>query len=153
MLNLNELIGCMMATIFFALLLDQPRNTLIYTALISVAGFIAYILLGRGMLAFFLSGLLVGILCEITARVKKKTTTLFLVSSIIPLVPGLGLYRFAILLAQEEYYSALRTAVDTLGGIGAIALAITLSTMLFSNMHFYQKPSAKGDLDAPSDYK
>ena len=148
-----QAVACMAAACFFGMLLRQPKSTLVYTAVIGLIGFVVFIVMGGSLLAFFVSGLLVGILCEITARVKKKTTTLFLVSSIIPLVPGLGLYRFAILLAQEEYYSALRTAVDTLGGIGAIALAITLSTMLFSNMHFYQKPSAKGDLDASSDHK
>lgn len=135
-----EYLACMAATVFFALLLEQPKNTLFHTALISSSGYIVYILMGRGgMDAFFLSGLTVGVLCEITARLKKKTTTLYLVSGIIPLVPGLGLYRSVIFLAQKDYDNAIRTAVDTLGGIGAIALAITLSAMVFSNIRFKQQ--------------
>lgn len=153
MLNFYELLGCMLATIFFAMLLDQPWDTLIYTAIISVLGYITYLLLGQGVPAFFISGLLVGFLCEIIARLKKKTTTLFLISGIIPLVPGLGLYRSAILLAEKDYYGALQAAVEALGGIGAIALAITLSTMLFSNIRFHRKPTQKGELNAPSDHQ
>lgn len=154
MLTVHELLGCMLATVFFAMLLGQPKETLVYSALIALAGYVTYALLGRGMLAFFLSGLVVGILCEIIARIKKKTTTLFLVSGIIPLVPGLGLYRAAILLAEKDYNGSLRTAIDAFGGIGAVALAITLSTALFSFVRVNQRsPNTplKGDLHAPSD--
>lgn len=132
-----ECFACMAATVFFALLLEQPRNTLLHTALISSCGFIVYVLLvEEGLPAFFWSGLTVGILCEITARIKKVTATLHLVSGIIPLVPGLGIYRAIMFLAEKDYHNAMRSAVDALGGIGAIALAITLSAMVFSNIRF-----------------
>lgn len=137
---LIEYVSCMAATVFFALYLEQPKNTLFLSALISGFGYVVFILMGKeGMGAFFFSGLAVGVLCEITARLKKMTTTLYLVSGIIPLVPGLGLYRSMYFIAEKNYDMAGRTAVDALGGIGAIALAITLSAVIFSNIRFNRK--------------
>lgn len=128
-------VSCVFATVFFGILLKQPKESLPYTAVISLCGYLVYILLGEGMIAFFISGLLIGILCETAARLLKRTTTLFMISSIIPLVPGLGLYRSVLFMVHHDYLSALKTAVNAIGGIGAIALAITLSTMLFTNIH------------------
>lgn len=147
-----ELIGCLMATLFFAELLRTPRSTMLYTGLISICGYIVYIAMGMTTTAFFASSLIVSLLCEVVARIKKMTTTLFLVCGIIPLVPGLGLYRAVMFLAQNRYLDSLKTAVEALTGIGAIALAITFSTMLFSNipMRWFHK---KGDTHAPTHHQ
>ncbi len=130
-----EALACMLATVSFAVMLRQPKGTLAYTAVISVSGYLCFTLLGKGMEAYFVSGLLVGLACEIVARIKKVATTLFLISGIIPMVPGLGLYQTATYMAARNYEQALRAGMDTLGGLAAIALSVTLTGMLFSGFH------------------
>lgn len=125
-------ISVMAATCFFGLLLHQPKSTLVFTALIGWLGYEIYLLAGSGLLAFFVSGVFVGILCELVARKVRRTTTLFLISSIIPTVPGLGLYRTMMALSEKKIDLALKTGLDTIGGIGALALALTLTTLIFS---------------------
>ena len=125
-------ISVMAATCFFGLLLHQPKSTLVFTALIGWLGYEIYLLAGSGLLAFFVSGLFVGILCELVARRVRRTTTLFLISSIIPTVPGLGLYRTMMAISENKLDLALKIGLDTLGGIGALALAVTMSTLIFS---------------------
>jgi|LSQX01.1.fsa_nt_gb uncharacterized membrane protein YjjB (DUF3815 family) len=148
-MNMNlilEALACMLATVSFAVLLRQPKGTLIYTAIISVSGYLCFSLLGKGMDAYFVGGLLVGLACEIVARVKKVATTLFLISGIIPMVPGLGLYQTATFMAARDYEQALRTGMDTLGGLAAIALAVTLTGTLFSGFHAKNPlPPPKGE--------
>ena len=126
-----QAIACMAAACFFGMLLRQPKSTLVYTAVIGLIGFVVFIVMGGSLLAFFVSSLLVGILCELAARMAKKATTLFLISSIIPTVPGLGLYRSMMALSENNLELALSIGVDTLAGIGAIALALTIATALF----------------------
>lgn len=138
-----EALACMAAATFFGALLRQPKKTLVYTALIGLLGYVVYLLLGMGILAFFVSGLLVGLLCELTARIVKHATTLFLISSIIPTVPGLGLYRAMMALSQGDMDGALSTGVATLAGIGAIALSLTIATALFNSIK--TKPKKEAD--------
>ena len=135
-----QCIACVFATMFFGKLLGQPRQTLLYTALIGLNGYILYLLLGGSTLAFFVCGLVSGLLCELTARLKRMVTTLFFISAIIPIVPGLGLYRTMMFVAAEDYERALVVGTETLVGIGAIALGLTIATAVFANIRF---PSGK----------
>lgn len=142
---MNILIQCvaaMFASAAFGWLLVQPRRTMVYTSLIGVNGYVIFLLMGQNAMAYFVSSLVVGLLCELTARVTRMATTLFLVSAIIPLVPGLGLYRTMMYLAEEDFSMALSTGVETVTGIGAIALSLTIATMIFSNIRVHVKPDA-----------
>lgn len=135
-----ESLACVLATISFGFLIQQPKNTLLLSSLIALNGYICFILLGKDFKAYFLSGLLIGLLSEGAARLLKMTTTIFLISSIIPLVPGFGLYRSAMLMAERQYSLAGASISDTLGGICAIALALTIAAMLFGNIRPLTRP-------------
>ncbi len=127
-------LASLFASAFFGLLLKQPRDTLLHTSLIGLNGFILFLLLQQSTLAYFVAALLVGLLCELTARIKGRATTLYLVSAIIPLVPGLGLYRTIMYVAGNAYDRALATGAATIAGIGAIALALTIATVVFAKV-------------------
>lgn len=129
-----QCLAALFASAFFGELLHQPRGSIPYTALIGLNGYIIYLLMDRSTLAYFVAALIVGLLCEFMARIKERATSIFLVSAIIPLVPGLGLYRTMMFVAAEDYRMALSTGVETMAGIGAIALALTISTTIFANL-------------------
>jgi|LSQX01.1.fsa_nt_gb uncharacterized membrane protein YjjB (DUF3815 family) len=135
-----QCLASMFASAFFGELLHQPRKTMLYTSLIGLNGYVVYLLMNKTTMAFFLAALAVGLLCELTARIMRMATTLFLVSALIPLVPGLGLYRTMMFIAQNDISMALTTGIETLAGIGAIALSITISNMIFSNISITIKP-------------
>lgn len=126
--------ACMCATIFFGLLIRQPRRSLVYASLIALNGYLIYINLGEGTGAFFAAGFAVGLLCEIAARLQKMATTLFLISGIIPIVPGLALYRSMMALADKDFSLALSLGVQTLINMGAIVIAMTLASLIFTNL-------------------
>jgi uncharacterized membrane protein YjjB (DUF3815 family) len=129
-----RLLACLAATVSFGVLLRQPPRTLHISALIGIAGYALLQLFGETVVAYFAAALAAGILCECAARLKKKTATLFLTTALIPLVPGLGLYRTMLYIVQEQYSAAAATGVHTLLGIFAIALAITVSTLIFTDL-------------------
>ncbi|NLC33591.1 MAG: threonine/serine exporter [Clostridiales bacterium] len=135
-----QCLASMFASAFFGELLHQPRKTMVYTSLIGLNGYVIYLLINKTAMAFFIAALAVGLLCELTARIMRMATTLFLVSALIPLVPGLGLYRTMMFIAQSDYSMALTTGIETLTGIGAIALSITISNVIFSNISISLKP-------------
>jgi uncharacterized membrane protein YjjB (DUF3815 family) len=153
--SLIRALACMAAACFFGILLHQPKSTLIFTALIGLLGYAVFTLMGCGLLAFFVSGLTIGILSEITARIAQRTSTLFLISSLIPIVPGLGLYRCMMALSKNDYPLALSIGGETLAGILAIALALTFTTVLFNSIRpaDTQSYAHRGREHASTDYK
>lgn len=128
---LIELLACILGTVSLATLLGQPRNTLHYSAVIGLCGYIVFKALNQSFFAYFACGLVIGVLCEIVARITKSVATIYFASGIIPMVPGLTLYKSAEYLVQKDYTSAVYTLIEAFGGIGAIALALTISSLIF----------------------
>ena len=95
-----------------------------------MAGYSVFLLLSQTTLAYFLATLLIGILCEIFARVMKRAATLFVTSAIVPLVPGVGLYNTMRYVVEGNYSQAVNVGAATILGICGISLAITMAAVL-----------------------
>ena len=136
-----QLLSCFVAAAAFSVLLRQPRSTIVVSSLVGVAGYSVFLLLGKSTLGYFLATLLIGICCEICARLMKRTATLFVTGAIVPLVPGVGLYNTMLYVVHGDYYNAVNTGAATILGLCGIALAITMSSVLFAS---FQRKSKKG---------
>ncbi len=132
---LSQLLSCAVAAACFSVLLHQPRRTIPASTLIATAGYAVFLLMGKTTMAYFGATLLIGICCEICARVMKRTATLFVTGAIIPLVPGVGLYNTMLFVVEGDYGSAVTTGTAAVLGICGIALAITMSSVLVSAFH------------------
>ena len=128
-----QLIACFFAAVFFSMLMNQPKSTMPVSALIATAGYGLFLLLGKGVLAYFAATVLIGFSCEIAARLMKRTATLFVTGAIVPLVPGVGLYNTMRYVVEGAYTKAVSTGVFTLLSICGIALAVTITSVLFSS--------------------
>ena len=124
--------ACFLATVCFSFLMNQPLRTVLPSAFIAAGGYLVFLLLGETTAAYFVSAFLIAVACEMLARKMKTGATLFITSAIIPLVPGLGLYRTMFYLSQDYITTAGEIGSDTILGISAIALAITFSSILFN---------------------
>ena len=130
-----QLIACALAATCFSVLMHQPWRTIPVSSLIATAGYVVFLLLGKTTLAYFGATLVIGICCEICARIMKRTATLFVTAAIIPLVPGIGLYNTMLYVVEGNYSKAVNTGAATVLGICGIALAITMSSVLVSAFH------------------
>ena len=61
----------------------------------------------------------------------KLATTIFVSIAIIPLVPGLGLYKTMLFIVQNNYELALSTGIQTMSAAGTMAMAIAITTLLY----------------------
>ena len=129
-----QLIACFVAALAFSALVNLPKNAYPFTGVIAAAGYGVFLLLDQGTVGYFFATLLIGVSCEICARILKRTATMFITSAIIPLVPGVGLYRTMRYMVEGEASLAVSTGTATVLGICAIALALTVSTVIFSNI-------------------
>lgn len=81
----------------------------------------------RGLLATMAAA----IFCEIIARVLKVPVTVFMIISILPLVPGSGIYYTMQACIKSDYNEMLYKGVETIGVAGAIAVGMLLISTLF----------------------
>lgn len=77
-------------------------------------------------LAYFVASIAASIYSEFFARILKCPVTTFIICSIIPIVPGSGMYYTMFESIQGNVEKSLSTGVITLFAAGAIAVGIIL---------------------------
>ena len=103
-----------MATIGFSLLFGVPARYYPSCALIG----------GVSWLATFAATVIVILMSRWFAVRKRCPVTIFLISGIIPLVPGAGIYRAAYYTVTDQLYLAVQTGFDAVKMAVAIVLGI-----------------------------
>lgn len=118
----------------FGLLLSAPRKAVVWGGLLGAVGYIVYWMCMQGGMgetaAMFLGALAAAIGTQLAARRFKMIATVFVTIAILPMVPGLGLYRAMSALAQGQLASGGAIAAHTMALILMIALGIALGSAL-----------------------
>lgn len=135
------------ATIAFGKLFNTPRRVLILGGLVGAIGFAVYIYMKEAlgyssMLSNFAGTIVLSIISEIFARSFKEPVTVFSIPGIIPLVPGLPLYRAMNFFMLNAYNVGMEKMVQASLDATAIALGILLISSiarLFKNRAFQAK--------------
>ena len=117
-------LGAFGGTLGYAYILNAPKNTILPASFIGLAGYMAYVLLGMAgfgtMSAYFLSTVLVSVVCELLARKMRTPATILLLSALVPLVPGYNFYLAMLALVENRGAAAAREG-KTLEEVAEIA--------------------------------
>jgi len=120
------------ASIGFSVLFNIPRKEMIYAGICGGLGWVCHDMMqDTGMSVIFTSfigALIVGVMAEIFAKVRKMPATIFVVPGMIPLVPGYGLYFSMLSIIEKNYTEASRVGFETLIIAAVIASAIIIAT-------------------------
>ncbi len=123
------------AVFSFSMLLEVPWNYAPYAAMVGTVGWFGYLAVQRitnsAVTAAFISTLVIAFISHLMARLKKAPVTVFLVSGILPAVPGAAIYRAVSYLIQSDSRLSARYLVETLQIAGAIAMAIFIVDSIF----------------------
>jgi len=123
-----ELLANFILVVGFGILLQAPKRSLItvgLTGTISWAGLlIAENITDSIIFATFISAVLVAVSGEFFARIKKLPATIFIVSGILPLVPGVPAYYMMYHMIKGDYLRGVEAGVNTLIIAGAISFGI-----------------------------
>ena len=130
-----KLISSFVGTLGFAIFMHAPRKAWLPASAIGGAAYLLYwSLLQAGIyepLAIFIGALLGSILGQYCARRMQMIATIFVLLSMIPLVPGLGLYRCMHFLAQEMYSQGADAGVRAMVDVVMIALGLAMGSFIF----------------------
>lgn len=130
-----DLIYCFIATFFFACVMNAPKKSIIYSAFIADIGYLIYYYLfnnNQEVLAFFLGTLAIALLGELFARIIKMPANIFIFPAVVPIVPGIGMYKTMLAFVRNDIDKALQLGVKNIINIIAMAMAIGLISLLMS---------------------
>ncbi len=130
-----QVIGSFIAVVSFAIIIGVPRKFLTYAGFVGAVGWLVYLLLLEAGLTpvavMFYAALVVALISHSFARIMKTPVTLFLIAGILPLVPGVGMYRIVYNLITNNNSLAGYYFNQTIQIAGMIALAIFIMDTVF----------------------
>lgn len=108
------------------------KYDIVWTSILAGLGWIVYVLSSPLFIipsgGYFAGALVVGLLAELFAVVFRKPATVYIVSGIIPLVPGGGMYETMLYSMMGNIQAAEFAAFRTLSAAAAIAVGIALAS-------------------------
>lgn len=123
------------AVVTLGMIFGVPRRFLIHSGAVGALGWVLYTALGKTaggeMTSMFLTAFAVAMVSHLSARICKAPVTIFLIPGILPLVPGVGVYRIAYYMIQESNAVAGYYLMYTLQMAGMIAVAILIADTIF----------------------
>lgn len=138
-----EMFVAFVATLAFAVIFNVNKKELLFCGLSGLAAEGAYQiameLSETVILSVLISTLVVTSLSRILANLRKVPVTVYLVSGIIPLVPGAGMYNTIYNIISSEYSTALTIGIDTIKIAAVIAIGIIFVFALPNKIFFKLK--------------
>ena len=132
---LRAVFGAFFGTVGFAMLVHIPKKAWLASGLIASFSYLVYwsfLRLGLSDPTSIFLGSLAGLLC---ARKMKIIGTVFLMSAVIPVVPGLGLYRMMAYLGQGRIMDGADTGIRAMITVAMIALGLGAGAMIDRMLH------------------
>lgn len=130
-----QVVGAIFAVMSVAITFGVPKKFLIYSGIVGAIGWFVYLLfknMGSSTVSsMFFAALVVSLISHSFARIMKTPVTLFLIAGILPLVPGVGMYRIAYNLITNNNSLAMFYFSETLQVAGMIAIAIFIMDTIF----------------------
>lgn len=138
-----QVVCAFLGVVALAILFHVPKKYLLFSGLVGAGGWLVYLLVTgetqNPMISAFLAAFFVALLSQIFARIFKAPVTVYLVSGILPLVPGVGMYRMVYYMLQGNNAQASYYFSYTLQIAGMIALAIFVVDSFFRVLYRKKK--------------
>lgn len=134
-IDVLQLIMAFVGSVCAGILFNVRKEKLFWTGLSGALGWLSYSLFhtatGTVIIPIFMGAVAVGLYSESAARLLKTPVTVFSISGIFPLVPGVTAYTAIQFLVENRLEEAAGKIVETLGSAFAIAFGLMLITGIF----------------------
>ncbi len=140
----RALFGAFFGTVGFAMLVHVPRRSWLVSGLIAALSYLVYWGASRIGLSepssIFLGSFFGSLAGQLSARKMKIIGTVFLMSAIVPVVPGLGLYRMMSFLGQNRIADGTAMGIRAMITIAMIALGLGAGARIDRLFHPIGRP-------------
>lgn len=129
---LLETLYSMLATLGFAIIFNIRGKNILYAGLGGALAWFSYLFFQKIHFSItaanFMASIIIGLYSEVMARVNKAPVTVYVICSLIPLVPGGGMYYTMFESITGSLDKALRIGVETISSAGALATGVLLTS-------------------------
>ncbi len=126
-----QFIASFIAVFCFSISLEVPKKFILVTGIIGAIGWIVYLLCIAlnlsAVLSSFVSAFVVAIISVILSKILKAVTTIFFIPGILPIVPGLAMYKMVYAMINNNTNDIVYYLLQSLLIAGGIALAIFIT--------------------------
>ncbi len=133
-----QVIMALLGSIGFGILFNLRGRRLMLAGLGGMLGWIAYLILyditGHEVVSYGLATVLTTLYSQALARIVKSPATLFLVPSVVPMLPGGYLYYSMLFAVSGDWDNFLAEGVLTLSTAAAIAVGMMVGSSLYSTL-------------------
>lgn len=130
MIYFKEFLYAFCASIAFSVVFGLKKERIFLAAFGGGMGWLFFslfkIITDNEIARCFLATLIIASYAEIMARKVKSPVSIFLVISLMPLVPGGGIYQTMYYLILGNISAAIKVGLNTLGMAGALAIGIVI---------------------------
>lgn len=130
------------ATGLASVALDASREDLPVNALLGAICYGAYLytvrLSGNPMIATFLASLLISFLSIYLTRKRRKPLQIFLVAGIIPLLPGLNIFKMVLGFVEQNFGEVLNNANMALQILSVIVVSLVAASSVTKMLKFFR---------------
>lgn len=132
-------IGAFGGTLGYAFLLNAPLNTVLPASLTGLLGYVIYevmlTLLGQGMMfSYFMATVVITVICEFAARIMRMPSTIFLLTALVPLVPGYTFYCAMLAIVEHNGRAVASYGLEAVQIVAVIAVGAAVTSTLFRTM-------------------
>ncbi|MBR4949770.1 MAG: threonine/serine exporter family protein [Clostridia bacterium] len=134
-----QIIASFIGSMGFAILFNIRGNRLFAASIGGLLSWLFFILInkaiGSEVVAYFLVSCIISVYAEIMARIMKSPTTTFVITSLIPMIPGGSLYYTMVSAFQNNGNDFFQKATHTLELAAALALGVVVVTAFMRMFH------------------
>lgn len=121
-----------LATTAFGIVFYAPPKTLPLSSLAGAFGYIFYYIMSNyignsEILGCAVGGVIIALMSEFFALIQKNPVTAYEMPAIMPLVPGIGLYRTTLAFLEHNSLEAMNYLFRTILSAGSIAIGLILT--------------------------
>lgn len=132
-------LGAFGGTVGFAYMLHAPRGTVLPASLTALLGYVVYFVMhkmaGQSLIfSYFLATVVISVICEVEARLMRMPSTIFLLSALVPLVPGYNFYCAMLALVEDNGAAAASSGMQAVQIVAAIAVGAAVTSVLFRSL-------------------
>lgn len=131
-------------SVAFSIIFNVQRRDIVWVGLCGMFGYFVTITAGQiGYFAGTLAGsMAIAAYSELMARNRKRPATVFLVSGLLPIIPGGGMYQSVVFGIQGDSVNAIHTAYAVFLQLGGIIIGIVFISSILKFFHpFKRKPT------------
>lgn len=134
----RDVIVCFVAVAFYCIIMSLPKRAIALSALCASVTYVIFrmifLMVGAELLGYLAASLLAAFVSELLARICKMPATVFIFPAVIPLVPGIGLYRSMLCLVRSDMSGFASEGTKTLMISGIIAVTVAVVNAIFRSI-------------------